>query len=72
MGEVDGISSRIHLKAKFHGKQLPFEQLLEQLDTAIETQKHLLEDSDRHLFEDILVNIMTKKLEFVFKTASIG
>ena len=24
--EVDGISSRIHLKAKFHGKQLPFEQ----------------------------------------------
>lgn len=60
--EVDGISSRIHLKAKFHGKQLPFEQLLEQLDTAIETQKHLLEDSDRHLFEDILVNIISKKI----------
>ena len=36
--------------------------MLDQLDTAIETQKHLLEDSDRHLFEDILVNIISKKI----------
>lgn len=60
--EVEGVLPRLTLHARYRGKQISFHALAQQLDLDIDAQKHLLEDSDRHLFEDILVNIISKQI----------
>ena len=60
--EVEGVLPRLMLHARYRGKQITFHELAMQLDQDIDAQKRLLEDSDRHLFEDILVNIISKQI----------
>ena len=59
---VEDISSRIILKAKYLGKNISFLQLIEQLKNNIETQELLIVEEDKHIFEDILVNNISKKI----------
>ncbi len=59
---VEDISSRIILKAKYLGKNMSFLQLIEQLKNNIETQELLIVEEDKHIFEDILVNNISKKI----------
>lgn len=60
--EVENISTRLDISAKYKGSKLTFPELLQNLQADIELQDNLLIDSDRHLFEDILVNILSKKV----------
>lgn len=59
---VEEFSLRIDVQAKYKGKRISFQELLELLQRDVELQSNLLEDSDRHLFEDILVNTISKKI----------
>lgn len=59
---VEDISSRIILKARHLGKNVSFMQLIEQLKKNIETQELLIVEEDKHIFEDILVNNISKKI----------
>lgn len=59
---VEDVSSRIILKARHLGKNVTFMQLIEQLKNNIETQELLIVEEDKHIFEDILVNNISKKI----------
>lgn len=58
----DEESSRLDISARYQGLKIPFLQLLENLQNDIDKQSILLEDSDRALIEDILVNTISKKI----------
>lgn len=59
---VEDVSSRIILKARHLGKNVTFMKLIEQLKNNIETQELLIVEEDKHIFEDILVNNISKKI----------
>lgn len=58
----DEESARLDISARYQGLKIPFMQLLENLQNDIDKQSILLEDSDRALIEDILVNTISKKI----------
>lgn len=60
--EVDDIPSRMVLKATDQGKKVPFLELIRILMRNIEMQVMLIVDEDRHIFEEILVNTIGKKI----------
>lgn len=60
--EEDEETSRIDITARYQGVRISFFELLEHLQKDIEKQSVLLEDSDRALIEDILVNTISKKI----------
>ena len=60
--ELTDISARLDINARYQGTSLSFPELLECLQRDVDLQNNLLVDSDRHLFEDILVNIISKKV----------
>lgn len=60
--ELSDISARLDINARYQGTSLSFPELLDCLQRDIDLQNNLLVDSDRHLFEDILVNIISKKV----------
>lgn len=60
--EADDVPSRIILKATNQGKRISFLELTEILEQNIEMQELLIVDEDRHIFEDILVNTISKKI----------
>lgn len=60
--EVEGIRERSDIIAKHGGKRLTFMELIEKLERDINIQKTLLVDQDRELYEDILVNTISKKI----------
>lgn len=55
-------TSRLDITARYQGMRITFFQLIENLQKDIEKQSALLEDSDRTLIEDILVNTISKKI----------
>lgn len=60
--ELTDISARLDINARYQGTSLSFPELLDCLQRDVDLQNNLLVDSDRHLFEDILVNIISKKV----------
>lgn len=54
--------SRIDIKAKYRGVDIPFLKLVSQLRGDADTLSHLLSEKDRELFEDILSNTISKKI----------
>lgn len=60
--QVDGLSSRILLKATNLGQRISFNDLLDILKNNIEVQELLIVDKDRHIFEEILVNTIGKRI----------
>lgn len=58
----DEESARLDISARYQGVKIPFMQLLDNLQSDIDKQSILLEDSDRALIEDILVNTISKKI----------
>ena len=54
--------SRIDIKAKYRGVDIPFLQLLSKLYADVEDLTHILGEKDRELFEDILSNTISKKI----------
>lgn len=60
--KVDDIKERLDIIAKHGGKRLSFMDLIVKLERDIEVQKTLLVDQDRELYEDILVNTISKKI----------
>lgn len=57
-----GMNARIDLSAKYQGRKIKFHELLGHLLKDIETQQNLLNEKDVILFQDILVNIIGKKI----------
>lgn len=55
-------NSRLDIVARYRGERISFTQLLENLENNIESQKALLEENDRHLIEDILINTISRKI----------
>lgn len=60
--EEDEETARIDITARYQGVRISFFALLDHLQKDIDKQKFLLEDSDRALIEDILVNTISKKI----------
>lgn len=60
--EVEDISNRLILKAIHQGKKVSFLELIEVLKTNIDMQEMLIQEEDRHIFEEILVNTIGKKI----------
>lgn len=60
--QVDDVDSHFMIKANHQGRKIPFYQLIQILQERIETQKLLIVDEDRHIFEEILVNTIGRKI----------
>ncbi|MEG0507183.1 MAG: TIGR02680 family protein [Longicatena sp.] len=60
--KIEDVSTRLDIEAKYKGSKISFLELITYLEQDISLQSNLLIDSDRHLFEDILVNIISKKV----------
>lgn len=60
--EVDDLSARIILLSTHLGKKIPLMTLLDILNKNIEEQMLLIQQEDRHIFEEILVNTIGKKI----------
>lgn len=54
--------TRIDIKAKYRGVDIPFLQLVLKLYTDVEELSRLLGEKDRELFEDLLSNTISKKI----------
>mgnify|MGYP000850272650 FL=1 len=53
---------RLELTARLEGRESDFYTLMEYIDQSIEQNEKLLLEEDRHLFEDILINTVGKKI----------
>jgi len=60
----EDVSEHLLLKAYRQGKKMPFGDLTGILEESIETQQLLINDKDREIFEDILVNTIGKKIRY--------
>ena len=61
--QFNDLPLRLYVFAKYAGKQLSFFELLNVLDADIIEQEQILKDSDRQLFEDILINTISSKVK---------
>ncbi len=67
-GEIDEVKlareklGRLILKGKINGKTVSFIELMEELKEQIIKHENLLKESDREIFEDILINNVAKKI----------
>ena len=59
---VEDLSGHFLIYAHFQGRKMPFSELLALLDQRIESQQLLIQDEDRLIFEEILVNTIGKKI----------
>ena len=62
--QKEDVSGHLLIKASRQGKKMPFGQLAGILEENIETQQLLINDKDREIFEDILVNTIGKKIRY--------
>lgn len=60
--EVLGQTQRMDIRGKFMGKEVRFYQLSGIVDEQIEENRFLLDEQDRRLFEDILINSISRKI----------
>lgn len=60
--EEDEENTRMDIQTRYKGKKVTFMELMDGLQQDIEQQKLLLQESDRNLIEDILVNTIAKKI----------
>lgn len=60
--QEDAEQARLDISARYKGQKVKFSALVQHLQEDIEQQKLLLEESDRILIEDILVNTISKKI----------
>lgn len=61
-GTIDPGFRRIIILAKYKGKEVGFQTLVEGIRQDVEIQKNLVKESDRTLFEDILAHTISKKI----------
>lgn len=59
---ANGSRRRVNIRAKVRGKDVDFYKLVEFIESSIEENEMLLKEGDRQLFEDILVNNISKKI----------
>ncbi len=55
-------AKRLDITARYQGMKIPFNRLLSCLEEEIEELKDLIRAGDRELFEDILANIVSRKI----------
>lgn len=60
--EKESKGKRLYINGKVRGKEIDFYELLSFIEEGIEENEGLLRESDRQLFEDILVNNISKKI----------
>lgn len=60
--EKDSLGVILRFSARYKNEEISFQQLLNKLLEDIEVQQTLLSDSDRQLFEEVLVDILSKKV----------
>ena len=53
---------RMDIHARYQGIRIPFQKLLSHLEEDIAELRELIKDGDRELFEDILSNIVSRKI----------
>lgn len=71
VGTVEPNFKRLAIFAKYKGKEVPYDTLLQGLDGDVEIQKNLVKESDRTLFEDVLANTVSKKIRSkIYKSES--
>lgn len=54
--------TRIDIKAKYRGVDIPFLKLVSKLNADVDELQNILSEKDRELFEDILSNTISKKI----------
>lgn len=59
---LEDVQGHFIIKANHQGQKIPFYDLLTILQERIDSQKLLIMDQDRQIFEDILVNTIGKKI----------
>ncbi|WP_192929727.1 TIGR02680 family protein [Alkaliphilus serpentinus] len=60
--QVTGKQRRLEIKGRIQGKEVSFYSLMSFIEESIEENEKLLKESDRNIFEDILVNTIGKKI----------
>lgn len=60
--DLEDVQGHFLIKANNQGKKIPFTDLLTILQDRIESQKLLIMQEDRHIFEEILVNTIGEKI----------
>lgn len=61
--DLDNIQPRFLLNAKLAGETLSFFDLIKTLKDDQDNQKHLLDESDKELYEDILIHTISSKIK---------
>lgn len=62
VGTTEPNFKRLALFAKYKGKEVPYDTLINGLAGDVDIQKNLVKESDRTLFEDVLANTVSKKI----------
>lgn len=62
-------NTRLDINARYQGKRINFNELTKNLSNDIEQQSLLLEESDRNLIEDILVNTLSRKIRLLIQNS---
>lgn len=61
--QITGFSAkRLDISARYQGVNISFASLLGHLEEDIEELENLIKDGDRELFEDILANTVSRKI----------
>ncbi len=61
-GRGDPSPRRLDIRARYQGVEIPFHKLLSHLEEDIAELQELIRDGDRELFEDILSNIVSRRI----------
>lgn len=61
-GRGDPSPRRLDIRARYQGVEIPFYKLLNHLEEDIAELQELIRDGDRELFEDILSNIVSRRI----------
>lgn len=70
-GTIEPEFKRLVILAKYKGREVSYDTLLNGLAGDVEIQKSLVKESDRTLFEDVLANTVSKKIRYkIYKSES--
>lgn len=59
---VSDVVMRLDIETRYQGNRIPLQKLLQHLEDDITLEESLLLESDKNLFEEILVNVISKQI----------
>lgn len=60
--DVEDVAKRLDIETRYQGKRISLQELLIHLEDDINLEESLLLESDKNLFEEILVNVISKQI----------